>query len=204
MENRETPRQHRKKRRLITLHPNRVDDRTDSDMFLSSIKSIRNYLLCVVQLLIHIPSQFLFALCMFRETHSHGAYQDFVCEVGAPNILLTDSSQTQSGTLWTKASWENITKQIHSVPHNQNQNQVELKFQDIISWTILSLRLAKAPLTFWCYCMMWVIDCLNHSAHKGLNWRTPIEKLNGWTPDISVFRFSFFWQAIYCYEPTAK
>ena len=61
----------------------------------------------------------LFARCMFREAHSHGAYQDFVREVGAPNILLTDNSQTQSGTLWTKTRQENITKQIHSVPYKQ-------------------------------------------------------------------------------------
>ena len=118
-------------------------------------------------------------------------------------LLLTDNSQTQSGTKWTKTSCENITKQIHSVPHNQNQNQTELKVRDIKTRVILSLRLAKAPLTFWCYAMMWVIDCLNHSAHKGLDWRTPVEKLTGNTPDISVFCFSF-WQPVYYYEPTAK
>ena len=200
MENREAPRQHRKKR-LIPLHPNRLEGRTDSDTFFSTIKSIRSF--TCVQLFVHLGSQFLFARCMTREAKSHGAYQDFVREVGAPNILLTDNSQTQSGTKWTKTSRENITKQIHSVPHNQNQNQTELKVRDIKTRVILSLRLAKAPLAFWCYAMMWVIDCLNHSAHKGLDWRTPVEKLTGNTPDISVFRFSF-WQPVYYYEPTAK
>ena len=43
---------------------------------------------------------------MFREAHSHGAYQDFVWEVGAPNILLTDNSQTQSSTFKQRNSWQ--------------------------------------------------------------------------------------------------
>ena len=44
---------------------------------------------------------------------------------------------------------------------------------------------------------------MNHSTVSSLNWRTPIELLDGHTPDISVFRFSFF-QPVWYYEPTAK
>lgn len=44
---------------------------------------------------------------------------------------------------------------------------------------------------------------MNHSAVSSLNWRTPIEVLDGHTPDISVFRFAFF-QPIWYYEPAAK
>jgi hypothetical protein len=136
MENREAPRQHRKKR-LMALHPRRLEGRSDSDTFFATIKSVRNY--TCIQLFVHLPSQYLYARCMTREKHSHGAYQDFVREVGAPNILLTDNSQTQSGVKWTKTSRENVTKQIHSVPHNQNQNQAELKIRDIKTRVIMSL-----------------------------------------------------------------
>jgi hypothetical protein len=72
MENRESPRQHRKQR-LLPLHPRRLEGRTDSDTFFASIKSIRNF--ACVQLFFHLKSQFLFVRCMRREGHSHGAYQ---------------------------------------------------------------------------------------------------------------------------------
>jgi hypothetical protein len=69
-----------------------------------------------------IPTGFFFVLCMRLESHLHGAYQDYVRNVGAVNVLLTDNSQTQIGQKWTKTSRENITKQIQIAPHNQQQN----------------------------------------------------------------------------------
>jgi hypothetical protein len=94
MERREIPRQHRKKR-LLPLHPRRLRGRTDTDTFFSSVKSIRGYK--CVQLFVHRASDYLFVRCMQREAHSHGAYQDFVREIGAPELIVTDNSQTQTG-----------------------------------------------------------------------------------------------------------
>ncbi len=200
MENRESPRQHRKQR-LLPLHPRRLEGQTDSDTFFASIKSIRNF--ACVQLFFHLTSQFLFVRCMRREAHSHGAYQDFVREVGAPNVLLTDNAQTQVGAKWTKTSRENITRQIATAPYNQNQNQAERKIKDVKNRVLLVLRHSKAPAVFWCYCLRWVVDCMNHSAVTSLDWRTPIEVLDGHKPDISVFRFAFF-QPVWYYEPAAR
>jgi hypothetical protein len=140
---------------------------------------------------------------MRREAHSHGAYQDFVREVGAPNLLLTDNAKTQIGVKWKKTSRDNITKQVATVPHNQQQNQAERKIRDMKARVLLTLRKSHAPLAFWCYCLQWVADCLNHTAHQHLDWRTPQERLNGMTPDISAFRFTFF-EPVWYYEPTAK
>ena len=200
MENREAPRQHRKQR-ILPIHPRRLQGRTDSDTFFASEKSIQNY--TCVQLFFHIMSGFLYVRCMRREAHSHGAYQDFVREVGAPNLLLTDNAQTQIGKKWTKTSRDNITKQVATAPHNQQQNQAERKIGNMKTRVLLTLRKSKAPLSFWCYCLQWVADCHNYTAHKNLHWKTPYELLHGMTPDISVFRFAFF-QPVWYYEPTAK
>ena len=48
-----------------------------------------------------------------------------------------------------------------------------------------------------------MVDCLNHTAKKKLHWRTPVEVLKGSTPDISMFRYSF-WQEVDYLEPTAS
>ena len=200
MDKREAPRQHRKKR-VLALHPKRIAGRTDSDTFFSSVKSIRGY--TCIQIFFCCAAKFIFARCMRKERESHGAYQDLIREVGAPNLLLTDNAQTETGKKWTKTSRDNATRQVKTVPHNQNQNNAERKIQDVKRRTILTLRYAAAPLVFWCYCMSLVIDCLNHSAQKELEYRTAMEKMFGHTPDISMFRFPF-WCAVWYFEPTAK
>jgi hypothetical protein len=196
MENREAPQQHRKKR-LLPLHPKRVIGRTDLDTFFSSVKSIANY--TCVQLFFSVETKFLYPKFMRKESHLHGAYQDFARNVGAPNILLTDNAQTQIGLKWTTTSRNNATKQVNSVPHNQHQNQLERKVSDVN----LTLRQSNAPLIFWCFCLIFIVDCLNHTSVKALDWRTPKEKQDSHTPDISSFRFKF-WEPVWYYEPTAK
>lgn len=200
MERRELPRQHRKKR-LYPLHPRRLWGRTDSDTFFSSIKSIRNH--TCVQLFVHVNSDYLFVRCMQREKHSHGAFQDFIREMGAPNVLLTDNSKTQTGKKWTATSRQYVIKQRTISPHNQQQNKAERRIQDVKNKLSFVMDENNAPLEFWCYALIYVVDCLNHVSKKKLDGRTSEEVLNGDTPDISPFRFSF-WQLVEYYEPTAS
>ena len=200
MERRELPKQHRKKR-LLPLHPRRLRGRTDSDTFFSTVKSIRGYK--CVQFFVHVPSDYSFARCMQREAHSHGAYQDYIREVGAPQMVITDNSQTQTGKKWEATSRSIITKQRKFVPYNQNQSKAERRIQDVKHKTVHVMQRAKAPLEFWCYALIFIVDCSNHLAKKQLGWRTSQEVLNGDTADISAFRFTF-WQAIEYFEPNAK
>jgi hypothetical protein len=46
---------------------------------------------------------------MQRESHSHGAYQDFVREIGAPDVIATNNSQTQTGRRWEGKSQNSVT-----------------------------------------------------------------------------------------------
>jgi hypothetical protein len=95
-----------------------------------------------------------------------GAYQDFCREVGVPNELLTDNSKVQSGTKFKTINRENMTEHNFSTPHCQNQNPAERKIQDVKHHAILVLFSAAAPLTFWCYAIGFVVDCLNHKSKK--------------------------------------
>jgi hypothetical protein len=89
------------------------------------------------------------------------------------------------------------------VPCNQQQNQSERKVCDLKKRTILTLQQSNAPLIFWCFCQIFIVDCLNHTSVKALDWQTPKEKQDGHTPDISSFRFKF-WEPVWYYESTAK
>jgi hypothetical protein len=62
---------------------------------------------------------------MQHESHSHGAYQDFIREIGPPQLLVTDNSQTETRKLWEVTSHKTMIKQGKFVPYNQNQNKAE-------------------------------------------------------------------------------
>ena len=65
------------------------------------------------------------------------------------------------------------------------------------------MRKSNAPLIFWCYGLQFLVDCVNHSSVKSLDWKMPMEKLHGKPPNISMFLFGF-WALVWYYEPTAK
>jgi len=50
----------------------------------------------------HILSDYLFVRCMQRESQSHGAYQDYIREEGASEVVVTDNSKTQTGKNWKR------------------------------------------------------------------------------------------------------
>ena len=125
-ERREIPRQHRKKR-LLMLHPRRIPGRTDADTVFSTVKSIRGYRFA--QFFCHVPSDFLFVRCMQRESHSHGAYEDYIREVGVSETIVTDNSQTQTSNKWATPSRKVMTKQ-HTTKMKAKLN-VEFKMSNI-------------------------------------------------------------------------
>ena len=168
------------KKRLPPLHPNQLPVRTDSDTFFASIQSIRGYKF--VQLFYSLLRCYTYVSCMRRESHSHQAYQDFFRNIGAPVTLLTDNAKTLIGKKWTKTSRDNIKKQRKIAPHNQHQNQSEGRLGKVKTRTLLVMRKSNAPLIFWCYCLQFVVECMNHSSLKSLDWKTPMEKLSGKPP----------------------
>ena len=45
---------------------------------------------------------------------------------------------------------------------------------------------------------------MNHTAYKSTDWRTPIEKSTGQTPDISGLLDFYFWDKIIYYDPPSE
>jgi len=60
-----------------------------------------------------------------------------------------------------------------------------------------------APVEFWCYCLIFAVDCHNYTSKESLGGKVPFTILNDDTPDISAFRFSF-WQEIDYFDPNAR
>lgn len=199
-ENREYPQQHRQKR-LHALHYKRIPGRTCGDTFFSSISSIRGF--TCVQLFVATAWDFLWVKVLRRESQVPGAYIDFCKEVGAPNELLTDNSKVQSGRKFQEINRKNKTDHNYTTPHCQNQNLAERKIQDVKHKAIMLLYSSDAPLSFWCFAVKYIVDCLNHTAKQSLNWQVPQTLRSSNTVDISVFRF-YFWQPIEFLSPKIK
>jgi len=49
-----------------------------------------------------------------------------------------------------------------------------------------------------------VVDVMNHTAYKSIDWRTPIEKSTGQTPDISGLLDCYFWDKVIYYDPPSE
>ena len=62
-----------------------------------------------------------------------------------------------------------MTKQRTFISHNQNESKVERSIQDAKHKTTLFIQRTRAPLEFWCYALIFVIDRLNHIAKKQLD-----------------------------------
>ena len=114
--------------------------------------------------------------------------------MGASEVIITGNYCTQTGKKWEKTSRGVMTKQRKFTPHNQNENKIERRIQDVKHKTALVLQFFYL-LVLWYHTLIFVVDCLNHIANKPLGYRTSMEVLNGDTTNISPFRFKF-WQPI--------
>ena len=90
-----------------------------------------------------------------------------------------------------------------SAPDKQNQKVSEQKVNDVKHLVDYTLFAYQAPIIFWCYCMQFVVYCLNLTARLRLNYRTSTEALTGLTHDISHLKFTF-WKNNWYYEYNGK
>ena len=194
------PRRHMQKRDF-PLVPQRINGRVDSDTFFSNIKSIRNF--TCAQLFVVVSANYIMLKCLQREAQSHSALLDFLRKVGAPSLLITDNSKTQTGKRWRETCQWFVIDQGTTEAEHQNQNHSERSIQDIKRMACLMLQTSLAPLVFWCYALELCTLIWNVTSKNNLEDRTPHEVLTGNTADLSVFRFAF-WQPVWVYLSSNK
>ena len=188
MDQQKIPKMNCKKRGLPSAQQ-RLEGRTNFDILFLSIKSFPGFR--CDQLFVHLLTHFLWIANPQKEKDNHGAYQDYIREVGTPNILLTGNSKNQTVRKWTETSQNNQKQQIMSAPDKQNQNASEQKINDIKHRVYNTLFASQSPIIFWYYCMPFFVYCLNLRAWCLLNYRTYTEALTGHTPDIFHLKFTF-------------
>jgi hypothetical protein len=196
-ERRTKPRYHFKCR-LPSLRPWRCQEGFHTDTFFADTKTQTGFK--CAQVFVGARSGLTYVVPMKGKGYAPDALKASIQDIGAPAFLLTDNAYEE-----VRAEWEEICKtycipQISVEPEHQHQNKAERRIQDIKHKARLLMRIGKAPLRYWDFAVQLVVEQINHTATRRLDWRTPYEVHQGKRPDISVFWFQFY-DAIYYLEP---
>ena len=116
--------------------------------------------------------------------------EDVIRERGAMTELLGDYAKTEINNKVTDILRMYRIKNWHSEPYHQNQNPAERRYRTIKAWTNTIMNRTGAPASCWLLCLMHVCYLLNHTSSATLDGHTPLYKLTGVTPDISVLLLS--------------
>ena len=123
--------------------------------------------------------------------------------MGAPLNIHNDNSKMQTSKAWNElTNLYNIATST-TEPYHPQQNPAEQRIQTIKARTRAVMDATGAPPSVWLYCVHYVVDILNMTAHAKLNWRTPFEISSGYTPDISPFLHFRFWDSVVYFEQSS-
>ena len=154
-----------------------------------------------VQLFVGLESKHIFAYPCQTDASMNKAIEEYIRKIGAPEKLRGDgakalvNNETVAAT-FRKYSIDNGT----SEPFYQNQNPCERHVQDVRNTTESLMQTTATPGRYWLLCLLFVISLLNHSARETINFRTPMERKFGTTPDTSKFLCFRWWEPIYYLE----
>ena len=113
--------------------------------------------------------------------------EDNIWKRGAMDKLLSDRAQTEIGMRVQDILRALFISSWQSEPHQQQQNPSERKYQMLKRYTNTILSRTGVPANTWLLCLLYVCFLLNRLACQSLQWQTPLEALEGSTPDIHCF-----------------
>ena len=118
--------------------------------------------------------------------------EDNIRKRGAMDKLISDRAQVEISGRVLDILRSYVIDSWQSEPHYQHQNFAERRYSTVKPLVNVLLNLTGAPAYCWLLALVYVCFVLNYTATKSLNWRTPIEKLTGSTPDISSLLYFQF------------
>ena len=123
--------------------------------------------------------------------------EDNIRKRGAMDKLISDRAQVEISNRVHDILRAYYIDDWQSEPHYQHQNMAERRWGVIKAMVNLLLNRTGAPAHAWFLALLYVCCILNHTALESLEWRTPLEMLNGSTPDISAIVLFQFWEPVY-------
>ena len=123
--------------------------------------------------------------------------EDEIRARGAMDLLITDGARVETSARVKDILRALIIRHWESEPKYQHQNYAERGWQDMKKNVNWFMNYRNVDPSAWLLCAQWVCDVMNHTALERLDWRTPMELLQGQTPDISIMLVFLFWDVVY-------
>ena len=123
--------------------------------------------------------------------------EDNIQKCGAMDKLVSDRVQTEIGQREQDILQALFISSWQSKPHQQQQDLAERKYQMLRWYTNTTLSHTSAPANTWLLCLLYICFLLNCLSCQSLQWRTPLEALEGSIPDISPLLHFSFWDPDY-------
>jgi hypothetical protein len=140
-------------------------------------------------------------------TSEHDMYhtlEDFICQEGAPDALLSHNAKAQIGKNVQQILRMYRIPDFRCEPHYQHQNYAERRIQELMKTNNALLDCAGTPAAYWLLAILYVINLMNHLAVASLDWKTPLEVAHGQKPDFSPFLQFFWWEPVYYEAPATS
>jgi hypothetical protein len=187
-------RQHYKSRNPL-LQRRRIKESYVTDTWFSRVTSYEGY--NCAQVFYGMGSKMLSHYGMVRESNGPEVLLDFFRQEGVPISLTRDNSKMQASQIWTEYCRRYWVKDSYIEPYYAHQNPVER------AMAVQKDKLERLMIDTGCDPRAWfraachVADVHNHTACEIINYRTPTEVRDGYTPDISGLIQHHFWDQVY-------
>ena len=123
--------------------------------------------------------------------------EDNIRRRGAMDKLISDGAKAEVSKRAHDILRSYCIEDWQSEPHYQHQNYAERRWGVIKPLVNFLLKKTGAPYSTWLLALEYVCYILNRTATPSLNWKTPLEVLEGDTPDISAIMQYEFWEPVY-------
>jgi hypothetical protein len=136
----------------------------------------------------------VYAFPMVSKAQSWLGYQNFVDDIGVPNVMVTDGDRSEMGP---KSKMRQLANQLHTQmrvtePYSPWQNLVNNHIRELEKRWQNTVRTKKVHRRLWDYGLVWECEIMNRIA-RGTDERPGLEQVTGDSVDISEWLdFDFY------------
>ena len=123
--------------------------------------------------------------------------EDIIRKHGVMDKLILDGAKSEISNRAKDILRAYCIDDWQSEPYHQHQNHAERRWAVIKPLVNLLLKRTGAPPSTWLLALLYVCYILNRTATPSLAWKTPLEVMDGSTPDISPILQYQFWEPVY-------
>ena len=122
---------------------------------------------------------------------------DNIRKQGSMDTLISDGDKYEISQRLNDLLHSIFIQDYQSEPYHQHQNKAENHFGPDKHYTNTVMNTSGCPVCCWLLCLQYICVVLHHLASPTLQSISPVQALQGTTPDISFMLHSSFYEPVY-------